>query len=80
MFCQSLAVKNWLLGPGTSSQSERYSSKWLVWLMCGEPLVCILLLLQTAHVESPLLEAVVIKCSSMSEIDYTVCQVREFHY
>ena len=23
--------KNWLLNPGTSSQSEGYSSKWLVW-------------------------------------------------
>ena len=31
--------KNWLLSLGTSSQSERYSSKWLIWLVCREPLV-----------------------------------------
>ena len=30
--------KNWLLSPGTSSQSEGYSSKWLIWLVGGEPL------------------------------------------
>ena len=30
--------KNWLLNPGTSSQSEGYSSKWLIWLVCREPL------------------------------------------
>ena len=30
--------KNWLLNLGTSSQSERYSSKWLIWLVCREPL------------------------------------------
>ena len=30
--------KNWLLNPGTSSQSEGYSSKWLIWLVCrGTP-------------------------------------------
>ena len=28
----------WLLDPGTSSQSERYSSKWLFWLVYGETL------------------------------------------
>ena len=27
-----------ILGPGTSSQGEGYSSKWLIWLVCGEPL------------------------------------------
>ena len=26
------------LSPGTSSQSEGYSSKWLIWLVCREPL------------------------------------------
>ena len=31
--------KNWLLNPGTSSQSEGYSSKWLIWLVCREPLL-----------------------------------------
>ena len=30
--------KNWLLSPGTSSQSEGYSSKWLIWLVCRESL------------------------------------------
>ena len=30
--------KNWLLNPVTSSQSEGYSSIWLVWLVCREPL------------------------------------------
>ena len=30
-------AKNWLLNPGTSSQSEGYSSKWLIWLVCREP-------------------------------------------
>ena len=30
--------KNWLLYPWTSSQSEGYSSKWLIWLVCREPL------------------------------------------
>ena len=30
--------KNRLLSPGTSSQSEEYSSKWLIWLVCREPL------------------------------------------
>ena len=30
---------NWLLSPGTSSQSEGYSSKWLIWLVCREPLI-----------------------------------------
>ena len=33
--------KNWLLDPGTSysRQSEGYSSKWLIWLLCREPLI-----------------------------------------
>ena len=31
--------KNWLLSPGISSQSEGYSSKWLIWLVCREPLI-----------------------------------------
>ena len=31
--------KNWLLNPETSSQSEGYSGKWLIWLVCGEPLL-----------------------------------------
>ena len=31
--------KNWLLNPGTSSQSEGCSSKWLIWLVCREPLL-----------------------------------------
>ena len=30
---------NWLLNPETSSRSEGYSSKWLIWLVCGEPLL-----------------------------------------
>ena len=30
--------KYWLLSPGTNSQSEGYSSKWLIWLVCREPL------------------------------------------
>ena len=34
--------KIWLLNPETSSQSEGYISKWLIWLVCGEPLVSIL--------------------------------------
>ena len=29
-------VKNRLLGPVSSSQSERYSSKWLFWLVYGD--------------------------------------------
>ena len=37
--CMGNNGKNWLLNPGTSSQSEGYSSKWLIWLVCGEPLV-----------------------------------------
>ena len=31
--------KNWLFSPGTSSQSEGYSSKRLIWLVCREPLL-----------------------------------------
>ena len=31
--------KNWLLSPETSSQSEGYGSKWLIWLVCGEALI-----------------------------------------
>ena len=31
--------KHWLHNPQTSSQSEGYSSKWLVWLVCKEPLI-----------------------------------------
>ena len=30
--------KNWLFNPGTSSQNEGYSSKWLIWLVCREPM------------------------------------------
>ena len=30
--------KNWLLNSETSSHSEGYSSKWLIWLVYGEPL------------------------------------------
>ena len=30
--------KNWLLNPGTSSQSEGYCSKWLIWLVRREPM------------------------------------------
>ena len=30
--------KNWLVNLGTSSQSEGHSSKWLIWLVCREPL------------------------------------------
>ena len=32
-------AKNWLLNPGTSSQNEGYSSNWLIWLVCREPLM-----------------------------------------
>ena len=39
--CKGNNGKNWLLSPVTSSQSEGYSSKWLIWLMCREPLICI---------------------------------------
>ena len=44
-YCQTLLmnytyigrnVNNRLLGPGTSSQSERYGSKWLFWLVYGD--------------------------------------------
>ena len=40
--CKVNKGKNWLLNPGTSSQSEGYSSysKWLIWLVCREPLTC----------------------------------------
>ena len=31
--------KNWLLNPETGSQSEGYSCKWLIWLVCREPLL-----------------------------------------
>ena len=31
--------KNWLLNPESSSQSEGYSSKWLIWLLVREPLL-----------------------------------------
>ena len=30
--------KNWLLNPESSSQSEGYNSKWLIWLLVREPL------------------------------------------
>ena len=35
--CKGNNGKNWLLSPGTTSQSEGYSSKWLIW-PCREPL------------------------------------------
>ena len=53
--CTGNNVKNWLLSPGTSSQGEEYSSKWLIWLVCGEPLLtlhglfALLLLLSNEH-------------------------------
>ena len=31
--------KNWLLNPKSSSQSEGYRSKWLIWLLVREPLL-----------------------------------------
>ena len=31
--------KHWLLSPGTSSQNEGYNSKWLICLVCREPLL-----------------------------------------
>ena len=36
--CKGNNGENWLLRPGTSSQSRGYSSKWLIWLVCREPL------------------------------------------
>ena len=36
--CKGNNGENWLLRPGTSSQSGGYSSKWLIWLVCREPL------------------------------------------
>ena len=30
--------KNWLLNPESSSQSEGYSSKWIIWLVVRKPL------------------------------------------
>ena len=41
--CKGSNGENWLFNPGTSSGSERYSSKWLIWPVCREPLVCYLL-------------------------------------
>ena len=35
--CKGNNGKNCLLIPGTSSQSEGYNSKWLIWLVCREP-------------------------------------------
>ena len=32
-----LQWQKWLLNPGTSSQSEGHSSKWLIWLVCRNP-------------------------------------------
>ena len=37
---QIVKAKNWLFNSETSSQSERYSSKWLIWLACREPQTC----------------------------------------
>ena len=37
--------KNWLLNPESSSQSEGYSSKWLIWLVVREPLTKFFVLL-----------------------------------
>ena len=45
--------KNWLLSPGTSSQSEGYGSKWLTWLVCREPLKFILPTLQPTLGQPP---------------------------
>ena len=36
--CIGSSGKNRLLNPESSSQSEGYSSKWLIWLVCREPL------------------------------------------
>ena len=36
--CMGSNGKNWLLNPESSSQSEGYSSKWLIWLVVREPL------------------------------------------
>ena len=36
--CTGNNDKSWLLNPGTSSQSEGCSSKWLIWLVHREPL------------------------------------------
>ena len=36
--CKGNNGKNSLLSPGTSSQSDGYSSEWLIWLVCREPL------------------------------------------
>ena len=45
-FPKGTMAKIWLLSPVTSSQSEGYSSKWLIWLMCREPLLGITVTLQ----------------------------------
>ena len=37
--CKGEQWQKWLLNPGTSSQSEGYSSKWLIWQVCREPLL-----------------------------------------
>ena len=37
--CMGSNGKNWLLNPESSSQSEGYSSKWLIWLVVREPLI-----------------------------------------
>ena len=34
--CMGSNGKNWLLNPESSSQSEGYSSKWLIWLVVRE--------------------------------------------
>ena len=36
--CKGNNGRNWLHDPGASSQSEGNSSKWLIWLVCREPL------------------------------------------
>ena len=44
-------AKNWLLSPGTSSQCEGYSSKWLIGLVCRESLLIVVgNLLHNTHV------------------------------
>ena len=37
---------------GTSSQSERNSSKWLIWLVCREPLIVVPFPDPNSHVHS----------------------------
>ena len=75
--------KNWLLNPGTSSQSEGYSSKWRVWGIPADPFpACVVHTINTGYflVQNPrmYLMAAVFSLTGYLGINFVLVLVRSF--